>query len=68
MLFGKKISEHVDKNFDTRCDICGEFFIFYGDANGDGRVDLKDAILLRQYLANYDYSVCSSTVVLGPGK
>ncbi len=26
-----------------------------GDANGDGRVDTKDLILFRQYLANYDY-------------
>ena len=31
--------------------------ILYGDANGDGNVDAKDAILLQQYIAEWDVSV-----------
>lgn len=36
-----------------------------GDANGDGRVDSRDLILLRQYLANYDYDTGVSSIELG---
>ncbi len=36
----------------------------YGDGNGDNKVDLKDVVLLRQYMANYAYEVeASSTEV-----
>lgn len=34
----------------------------YGDANGDNKVDLKDVVLLRQYMANYSYEVEASSV------
>ena len=27
----------------------------YGDANGDGVVSAADVLLLRKYMANYDY-------------
>ena len=38
----------------------------YGDANGDGIVNLTDVLLLRKYMANYNYETGKSTVVLGP--
>lgn len=37
-----------------------------GDANCDGKVNMKDILLLRKYLANYDYETGTSTVALGP--
>ena len=40
--------------------------IVYGDANGDGQINMEDVILLRQYIANYNYETGSSTVILGP--
>ncbi len=33
-----------------------------GDANSDGEVNSQDIILLRQYIANYNYNTGSSTV------
>ncbi len=39
----------------------------YGDANGDGKVDLKDVVLLRQYMANYVYGEETSSVAVKPG-
>ena len=39
--------------------------VYGADANGDGFTDSKDLILLRQYLANYNYGTGESTVVLG---
>lgn len=44
-------------------DVCN---FVYGDANGDGIVSSADVLLLRKYMANYDYDSGSSTVVLGP--
>ena len=38
----------------------------YGDANGDGTVNAADVLLLRKYMANYNYDTGESTVVLGP--
>jgi len=31
--------------------------VLYGDANGDGKIDAKDVILLRQYIAKYDVTL-----------
>ena len=39
----------------------------FGDANGDGVVNGKDVILLRQYMANYDFSTNTSTVTVCAG-
>jgi len=36
------------------------------DANGDGKIDIKDVVILRKYITNYDYDTESSTVILGP--
>ena len=39
----------------------------YGDANADGVVNAKDLLLLRQYVANYDYSAGTSTIEVKAG-
>lgn len=39
----------------------------YGDANGDGKVDLKDVVLVRQYMANYVFDTQSSSVAVQAG-
>ncbi len=39
----------------------------YGDANGDCEVTLSDAILVRAYLANYNYDLGTSTVSVEMG-
>ena len=39
----------------------------YGDANGDEKVNLKDAVLIATYLANYDYDTGTSSVELEIG-
>ena len=39
----------------------------YGDANGDGVVNGKDMLLLRKYMANYDYDTDTSTVTVFAG-
>ena len=36
------------------------------DANGDGVINGRDLVLLRQYLAGVDSETDESTVVLGP--
>ena len=41
--------------------------IRYGDVNGDEAVDLNDAVLLKVYLANYDYEAGTSTIEIGMG-
>ena len=39
----------------------------YGDANDDDAINMKDVVILRQYLANYDYETNTSTVTIGAG-
>ncbi len=39
----------------------------YGDADGNGVVNLNDAVLIRNYLAHYDYDTGSSTVTVSDG-
>jgi hypothetical protein len=39
----------------------------YGDANGDEKIDMKDVVLLRQYIVNYDYDTNTSSVSVEPG-
>ena len=41
--------------------------IVYGDVNGDGRVNGRDVLLLRSYMANFDYDTNTSTVEVHPG-
>lgn len=38
-----------------------------GDANDDGTVDLNDAVLVKVYLANYDYVTNTSTITVALG-
>ena len=40
---------------------------YYGDANGDGVVNGKDVLLLRSYMANYDYDTGASAVAAVAG-
>ena len=39
----------------------------YGDCDGNTAIDLHDIVLLRKYIADYDYSTNTSTVVIGSG-
>ena len=41
--------------------------ILYGDVNGSGAVDLTDVLLLRKYMANYNYSTNESSVSVKAG-
>jgi hypothetical protein len=41
--------------------------IVYGDVNGDGNVNGRDVLLLRKYMANYDYDTETSTVEVHAG-
>ena len=41
--------------------------ILYGDANGDGVVNGKDVLLLRKYMANYNYDTGASNVTVSSG-
>ena len=41
--------------------------VVWGDATGDGIVNGRDLVLLRQYLTKYDYETESSTVAVGAG-
>ena len=41
--------------------------ICYGDVNGDGKVNGQDVVLLRRYMANYDYDTGESTVQVDLG-
>lgn len=41
--------------------------ILYGDANGDGVVNGKDVLLLRKYMANYDYDTGTSGITVHSG-
>ena len=68
--------EHTyDNEYDADCNICGDVReveappveIIYGDANGDGVVDLTDASLIQQYLAGYDVTVETSADANGDG-
>ena len=51
--------EHTyDNDQDADCNVCGETrevaTVIYGDANGDGSVNARDAALLQQYVAGWD--------------
>ena len=59
------------------CAVCGEreqeelprLEILYGDANGDGRINALDLILMRQHLAGWDVTIDSTAAdVSGDGK
>ena len=34
----------------------------YGDSNGDQKIDIKDVVLLRKYITNFDYDTNTSSV------
>lgn len=39
----------------------------YGDANADEEIDMKDVVILRKYIVNYDYDTESSDVEVSAG-
>ncbi len=60
--------DHVyDDEYDADCNACGEFRevpekpILYGDANGDGAVNARDAALLQQYVAGWDVTLVEAS-------
>lgn len=62
----------VDYNITYTCSACGETKVeaapyVAGDANADGKIDLSDVILIKVYLANYDYDTQLSTVSTASG-
>ena len=52
---------HIDEDADGFCDVCWSEMpvveIIYGDANGDGSVNARDAALLQQYVAGWDVTL-----------
>ena len=47
--------------------LTAQFAIVYGDADGDGEIDAKDIILLRQYISKLDYDTNASSVSVVAG-
>ena len=41
--------------------------MIYGDANGDGEINSKDIVAVREYLAALDYDTGLSTVAVSGG-
>ena len=41
--------------------------IMYGDVNGDGEIGASDVLMLRKYMANYNYTTETSTVEVEAG-
>ena len=39
----------------------------YGDSNGDQKIDMKDVVLLRKYITNFDYDTNTSSETVGFG-
>ncbi len=39
----------------------------YGDANGDAQIDMKDVVIMRKYITNFDYDTNTSPVNVGYG-
>ncbi len=58
-------SEHTyDDEYDVDCNVCGDVReieapgeIIYGDADGNGKIEVLDAALVQQYLAGYDVTL-----------
>ena len=64
----REVPDHVyDDEYDADCNVCGEIRevpekpILYGDANGDGAVNARDAALLQQYVAGWDVTLVEAS-------
>jgi len=70
-VISARINEAINENYEDQVFSVsnGKITVYdfiYGDVNGDGEVGAADVLMLRKYMANYDYDTGSSTVVLGP--
>ena len=56
-------ADHVyDDDYDADCNVCGairevEAEVMYGDANGDGEINLRDVAVLQQYTSNWEVTL-----------
>ena len=41
--------------------------IKYGDVNGDGKIDASDVVMLRKYMANYNFDTNTSNIEVKAG-
>ena len=64
---GLVLSECATEDGDNLCDLCGAKLWEYGDANGDGVVDGKDVMMLRRYMANFDFETGTSAIEVSIG-
>ncbi len=60
------IGEHTyDDDYDADCNVCGDVRevpekpveIAYGDANGDGTINIRDVALLQQYITGWEVTL-----------
>lgn len=56
-------SEGVDMVGSCCCLACN---VHHSGGGGNGEINGKDILIIRKYLANYNYDTGKSTVVLGP--
>lgn len=61
------VADHLLSD-DGHCE-CGYYVptFVYGDANGDGKVNSADIIMIKKYVANYDGSTGASTIEVSLG-
>ena len=69
----REVNGHIYSNdFDATCNVCGavrEVSYIFGDANGDGKVNVRDLGLLERYLNKWDVEIALGACdVTGDGK
>jgi len=63
--YGDTVDHTYDDEYDADCNVCGEVRevpekpveVMYGDANGDGEVNLRDVAVLQQYTSNWEVTL-----------
>jgi len=56
-----------DGALDLTCNICQYIRGIYGDASSDNMIDSRDLVLIRKFMANFDYDTNTSTVEVAGG-
>lgn len=51
-----------DVELSTTAGVVSVSDFMYGDSNGDNKIDMKDVVLLRKYITNFDYDTNTSSV------